>query len=157
LRNDFVREFFEIIDKMQVNANSIEIEITESIFSSNYEAVNSILSELKSIGIRISIDDFGTEYSSLARERELNVNCLKIDKFFIDKLLFLHEEEAITADIISMAHKMGHCVVAEGVEEEVQLRYLKEHGCDKVQGYLIAKPLDADDGIEFLKDRNNID
>ncbi|KAF0092593.1 MAG: PAS domain S-box [Fusobacteria bacterium] len=153
LRNDFVKEFFEIIEKMQVNSNSIEIEITESIFASNYDVVNSILSELKSSGISISIDDFGTEYSSLARERELNVNCLKIDKFFIDKLLCLNEEESITSDIISMAHKMGHCVVAEGVEEEVQLEYLKEHGCDKVQGYLIAKPFDADVGIEFLKDR----
>lgn len=157
LRNDFLKEFFEIIDKMQVNSKNIEIEITESIFSSNYDGVNSLLSELKSVGIRISIDDFGTEYSSLARERELNVNCLKIDKFFIDKLLFLNEEESITGDIISMAHKMGHCVVAEGVEEEVQLKYLKEHDCDKIQGYFIAKPLGPEAGILFLQNRNDND
>lgn len=157
LRNDFVKELLEVIDKMQVNSNNIEIEITESIFSSNYDGVNSLLSELKSVGIRISIDDFGTEYSSLARERELNVNCLKIDKFFIDKLLTLNEDEAIVGDIISMAHKMGHYVIAEGVEEEGQLKYLKEHDCDKVQGYLIAKPLGADAGILFLQNRNEID
>ncbi len=156
LRNDFIKEFFEIIEMLQVNANSIEIELTESIFSSNYEDINNILSELKSVGIKISIDDFGTEYSSLARERELNVNCLKIDKVFIDKLLFLSEDEAITADIISMAHKMGHIVIAEGVEEEVQLKYLEKHGCDKIQGYLISKPIEADKAIELLIDKYKI-
>ncbi|HEY8348737.1 MAG TPA: EAL domain-containing protein, partial [Clostridia bacterium] len=79
------------------------------------------------------------------------VDCMKIDKYFIDKLLYTEPDKAITSDIISMAHKLGHCAVAEGVEDMIQLRYLKEHGCDKVQGYLVSKPLSEEDAISFLK------
>ena len=99
------------------------------------------------------LDDFGTGYSSLARERELIVSCLKIDKYFIDKLRVLDERDAITGDIISMAHKLGHSVIAEGVEEEKQLRYLIGHGCDKIQGYLISRPLDFEAALDFLQSR----
>lgn len=150
MKADFIKEFLEIVSFMEVNPLNVAIEITESVFSSNYEEVNTIIGKLKELGIRISIDDFGTEYSSLVRERELNVDCLKIDKYFTDELLVLKEDEAITADIISMAHKMGHCVIAEGVEYNRQLEYLKNNGCDKVQGYLISKPLDEEDAIMFL-------
>jgi EAL domain-containing protein (putative c-di-GMP-specific phosphodiesterase class I) len=101
--------------------------------------------------MKCSIDDFGTGYSSLSRERELKVSCLKIDKAFIDKLMYLKADEAITGDIISMAHRLGHSVVAEGVEHERQLQYLSAHGCDKIQGYLISRPLDEDKAIEFLE------
>jgi len=76
---------------------------------------------------------------------------LKIDKSFIDKLLVSKTEEAITGDIISMAHKLGHCVVAEGVEYEEQLSYLREHNCDMIQGYLISRPLDEDSALNLLK------
>lgn len=156
LKMDFIKEFLEIINEMGVNPLNIGIEITESVFASNYEEVNKILGELKAIGIKISIDDFGTEYSSLVRERELNVDCLKIDKYFIDELLVLKDDEAITADIISMAHKMGHYVIAEGVEDLRQLDYLKRNGCDKVQGYLVSRPLDEDVAIDFLRGYGHI-
>ncbi len=109
------------------------------------------MGELKGRDIKIAIDDFGTGYSSFARERELNIDCLKIDKYFINKLLVLNPEETITGDIISMAHKLGQCVIAEGVEHEKQLEYLKERGCDKIQGYLISKPLDEDVAFELLE------
>ncbi|MDD2393921.1 MAG: EAL domain-containing protein, partial [Eubacteriales bacterium] len=108
------------------------------------------LKELQNKGIEIAIDDFGTGYSSLARERELNVNCLKIDKYFIDKLMVLDPVEAITGDIISMAHRLGHYVVAEGVEYDKQLNYLISRDCDKIQGFLISKPVDADEAIKLL-------
>lgn len=156
LKVDFIKEFLDIINEMEVNPLNIGIEITESVFSSNYEEVNKILGELKAVGVKISIDDFGTEYSSLVRERELNVDCLKIDKYFIDELLVLKDDEAITADIISMAHKMGHFVIAEGVEDLRQLDYLKRNGCDKVQGYLVSRPLDEDDAIDFLRGYGHI-
>lgn len=116
-----------------------------------YATGNSILGELSDYGIMSSIDDFGTGYSSLSRERDLKVNCLKIDKSFVDKLLFLNPEETITGDIISMAHRLGHCVVAEGVEHEKQMQYLKAHGCEKIQGFLISKPLNEESALEFLK------
>ncbi len=136
---------------MQVNPKNIGIEITESVFSSDYERMNHIMEKLRASGLHIAIDDFGTGYSSLARERELKVDCLKIDKYFVDKLLDIDLSKAITSDVISMAHKLGHCTIAEGVEDERQLLYLKKHGCDKIQGYLISKPLDEQAAIDFLK------
>lgn len=98
----------------------------------------------------VAIDDFGTGYSSLAREGELKVDCIKIDKYFIDKLINADLNKAITCDIISMSHKLGHCIIAEGVEQETQLQYLKNHNCDRVQGYLISKPLSEKAAIELL-------
>ena len=150
LQDDFVDNLLKTINKIGVSPDRIGLELTESIFSSEYEEINSILSRLREIGIHIAIDDFGTGYSSFARERELNIDCLKIDKHFIDKLLEIQPEEAITSDIISMAHKMGHYVVAEGVEYETQKQYLIAKGCDKIQGYLIGKPLAEEEAIELL-------
>jgi len=80
----------------------------------------------------------------------LNINSLKIDKSFIDKLLYLDPKNAITGDIISMAHKLGHWVVAEGVEYEAQKEYLANYGCDRVQGYLFSKPLDEEAALALL-------
>lgn len=136
---------------MGVDPRNICLEITESVFSSDYNAINNVIRKLRKEGIQLAIDDFGKDYSSLAREKELDVNCLKVDKCFIDKLMEIDAEKAITGDIISMAHKMGHYAVAEGVEHEKQLEYLKRHNCDKVQGYLISKPLDEDKAIEFVE------
>ena len=87
----------------------------------------------------------------LARERELIVDCVKIDKYFIDKLLDLDPSKAITSDIISMSHKMGHSTVAEGVENETQMQLLKEYSCDRIQGYLISEPLQEEEAIKFLQ------
>jgi len=154
LREDFADNLFKTINEMHVSPQNIGLELTESVFSANYEEINSIIGKLKEAGIHTAIDDFGTGYSSIAKERELNVNCLKIDKYFIDELLEIQSEKAITSDIISMAHKMGHCVVAEGVEHETQKQYLMDYGCDKIQGYLISKPLDEQAAIEFLKNRS---
>ncbi len=140
---------------MQVNPKNIGIELTESIFMSDYDYINTIISELRDAGLHIAIDDFGTGYSSLAREKELNVNCLKIDKFFIDKLLELAPERSITGDIISMAHRLGHCTIAEGVEQEGQKQYLLAHGCDKIQGYLVGRPLDEEAAIALLAQQEN--
>lgn len=151
LKHDFNANLLRMIKAMQVDPHSICLEITESVFASNYQDINRVLGQLQSLGIQIAIDDFGTGYSSLARERELNINCLKIDKSFIDKLMTLSEEQAITGDIISMAHKLGHCVVAEGIEHEKQLQYLRKFNCDKIQGYLISRPVDDKAALALLK------
>lgn len=151
LKPDFTDRFFELMNGMQVNPRNIGIEITESVFASDFENINNIIEKLGNAEIQIAIDDFGTGYSSLSREKELNVNCLKIDRHFIDRLLVTDTKKAITSDIISMAHKQGHYTIAEGVEHDIQLQYLIKHSCDKVQGYLISKPLDEEDAIEFLK------
>ena len=150
LRPDFTSGLLELIQKMQVNPQNIGIEITESIFSSDYDYINAVILELRDAGLHIAIDDFGTGYSSLRRERELNVNSLKIDKYFIDKLLVDGTQRAITGDIISIAHRLGHSVIAEGVEYEDQRHYLETHDCDMIQGYLISRPLDEDVAIQLL-------
>jgi len=150
LRDDFLPDLKAMLAETGANPHKLMIELTESIFSDNYTLINEKLKEIQSMGIRIAIDDFGTGYSSLAKERELNVNCIKIDKYFMDKLLTLNPDEAITGDIISMAHKLGHTVVAEGVELENQKQYLIDHNCDYMQGYLFSKPLVESDAIEIL-------
>lgn len=148
-RPDFTSTLFDMIREMKVNPQNIVLEITESIFVYDHDYINSIISVLRLKGLRIAIDDFGTGYSSLAREKELKVDILKIDKYFIDRILE-DSENAITGDIIAMSHRMGHSVVAEGVELEEQKQYLKDHGCDKIQGYLVARPLDEEAALEFL-------
>lgn len=157
LKPSFTSRFLELASEMQVNPRNIGIEITESVFASDYEHINNIIEKLRDAGLHIAIDDFGTGYSSLAREKELIVDCLKIDKYFIDKLLDTDLSNAITSDIISMSHKLGHCTIAEGVECESQLQYLKENNCDRIQGYLFSKPLVEEDALEFLKSKNNYD
>ena len=102
LHKDFCHNLFRIIREKKVPPKNIGIEITESVFSSDYEEINRILGELKQMGIHIAIDDFGTGYSSLARERELNVNSLKIDKYFIDALLTIKPEKAITGILFQL-------------------------------------------------------
>ena len=149
LQSGFIEDLLGLIDEQNINPKRICLELTESVFSSKYRDINEVLGLIKEHGIKIAIDDFGTGYSSFARERELNVDCLKIDKCFIDNLLLIKEEEAITGDIISMAHKLGHLVIAEGVEHEVQVQYLKKYGCDMMQGYFIGKPLDETEALKL--------
>ena len=154
LQEDFVDNLLKIISEKQVTPERIGLELTESIFSSDYEEINNILGRLRKMGIHISIDDFGTGYSSLARESELSIDCLKIDKYFIDKLLEIQPEQAVIKEIISMAHKMGHSVIAEGVEYETQKQYLLANNCDKIQGYLIGKPSDEEEAVKLLEKYN---
>jgi len=151
LSPDFSNKLLKLISKMRVDPANVCLEITESVFFTDFDSINNIIRELRDIGLYIAIDDFGTGYSSLAREKGLNVDCMKIDKYFIDGLLSADRDKAITGDIISIAHKLGHCAVAEGVEHEIQLRYLREHNCDRIQGNLISRPLDEDEAIEFLR------
>ena len=154
LEHGFCDSLLALLQEMQAIPEQVGIEITESVFASDFEEVNDILANLRREGIHISIDDFGTGYSSLARESELHVDCLKIDKYFIDKITSVDVKKVIVGDIISMAHRYDHCTVAEGVEYEQQLQYLKANGCDKIQGYLISRPLDEQKAIEFLNGRS---
>lgn len=154
LRPEFTNRLLELINEMNVNPGNLGIEITESVFASGYDDINDIIRKLKDVGLHIAIDDFGTGYSSLARVKELSVDCLKIDKYFIDKMLETGPDDAITGDIISMAHRLGHYTIAEGVEYEEQKQYLQINGCDKIQGYLIARPLYEEAAIELLKNQS---
>lgn len=155
-RAEFVDDIIEIINATQIDASKLCIEITESIFLGDYEDINAKLALLRARGIKVAIDDFGVGYSSLAREGELNIDYLKIDKAFVDKLLKVPPDKVIAGDIIAIAHRRGHRVVAEGVEYELQLQYLAKHNCDFIQGFLLSKPLEEEDAIAFLTKTNHV-
>ncbi len=148
-RIDFINNILDIIRKYDVNPEEIELEITESILIENFKEVTEKMMLLREYGIRISLDDFGTGYSSLSYLKGLPIDTLKIDKSFIDTMLLDENAKIIMDSIVYMVKKLGHETVAEGVENEEQLAYLKEIGCDCIQGYLLAKPLLADE-VEAL-------
>jgi EAL domain-containing protein (putative c-di-GMP-specific phosphodiesterase class I) len=115
-----------------------ELEITESVIQSGEKTVNA-LKQLRSLGISIAIDDFGTGYSSLSNLKHLPIDTLKIDRAFLRDVPHDADNTAIVAAIVSMGHSLGLRVVAEGVETADQLEFLKQHGCDEVQGFLISE------------------
>lgn len=147
---------YEDFPGFEIKDDLVEFEITESVLLDNFDSVNEKLSELRNKGIKIYLDDFGTGFSSLARLNELNIDTLKIDKYFIDRIgqTDVNKKELIIPDIISMAHKTGLNVVAEGVETEEQKEYLLKYGCDLIQGYYYSKPLSEEAAIDFLKKEN---
>ncbi len=156
LRNEFLEDLEEAIKEMQIDTRTLCLEITESIFTDDFEMVNRKIARIRDMGIKVAIDDFGTGYSSLSRERELQVDFLKIDKYFADKLLESDPDKAITSDIISIAHKLGHIVIAEGIEHEFQKKYLIENNCDVMQGFLFSRPLMPEDALILLKNTNEV-
>ena len=102
------------------------------------------------MGIEISMDDFGTGFSSLASIGELNIDTVKIDQYFIKQIVTGQEENIITTDIIAMAHKLGLKVVAEGIETKIQKKYLMDHGCDIMQGFHFSLPLSEEKAKAIL-------
>lgn len=140
-KEDFVESIVNVMKKYQVSPSEVELEITESILIDDFQAVSEKLKILRGYGIRISLDDFGTGFSSLSYLKKLPIDTLKIDKSFIDTVLTDSTTRVITESIISMVKALGFESVAEGVEEEQQYRYLHAIGCDVIQGYLFSKPL----------------
>jgi len=137
---DFVSKVVSLVNKYEMKPSSLELEITESVLIDNADIVFEKMEELRDFGIRISIDDFGTGYSSLSYLRNLPADILKIDKSFIDTCTGDNSSKIIVSSIAEMAKKLGYETVAEGVETESQLNYLKEIGCDLIQGFYLGKP-----------------
>ena len=131
----------EILNKYKVKPSEIELEITETILIDDFKAVFEKLKVLRDYGIRISLDDFGTGFSSLSYLKKLPIDTLKIDKSFIDTVMTDSATRVITESIISMVKSLGFESIAEGVENEQQYKYLHAIGCDVIQGYLFSKPL----------------
>lgn len=140
MEEDLVTRITEAIRSSEIDPSQLEIEITESNAFKDGEKIIAVLHELKEIGVRIAIDDFGSGYSFLGQLKSLPVDILKIDRVFLGDLSS-GEDVAITSSIISMAHGMNLEVVAEGVENLDQLRFLSEKRCDRFQGYLFSKAL----------------
>jgi len=134
-----------------VGARMLECEITESSVMADPEHAVRVLDELKAAGITLSVDDFGTGYSSLSYLRRFPIDELKIDRSFVRDVASDPNDAAIASAIISMAHRLGLRVVAEGVENAEQLEFLRANNCDEVQGYLIARPAGAEETLPLLR------
>ncbi|MGI2167091.1 EAL domain-containing protein [Shewanella oncorhynchi] len=135
-------------------AQSLELELTESMIMGNPQESVSILSKLKALGLTIAVDDFGTGYSSLSYLKRFPIDTLKIDREFVRDITNDPDDAAITSAIIALAHSLELNVVAEGVETQEQLNFLAMQGCDQVQGFLLSKPLNAEDCLTLLKNQS---
>jgi diguanylate cyclase (GGDEF)-like protein/PAS domain S-box-containing protein len=132
-----------IVSQSGIDPGLLEFELTESMLMNDPEAAVRTLQRMKTWGVRLSVDDFGTGYSSLAYLKRFPLDALKIDRAFIRDITTDPDDAAITLAIIGLAHSMKLTVIAEGVETEAQLAYLRARGCDEMQGYYFARPLPA--------------
>jgi diguanylate cyclase (GGDEF)-like protein/PAS domain S-box-containing protein len=147
----------QILEQTALPPHLLELELTESLLLDNVESVIATCQQLRSLGIKLSIDDFGTGYSSLSYLKRFPVHYVKVDQSFIRDLGRNPEDAAITCAIIAMAHGLGLKVVAEGVETQVQLDFLKEHHCDEIQGYLVSPALPASAFAQLLHEQLSSD
>jgi diguanylate cyclase (GGDEF)-like protein/PAS domain S-box-containing protein len=132
-------------------AQYLELELTESLLLANADVTFPVLRELKSMGLTLAIDDFGTGYSNFTSLRQFGVSKLKIDRSFISDVATNPDDSAITAAIISMAKSLRLKVIAEGVENEAQMAFLRIHQCDEIQGYYFSRPLTVDKVADKLR------
>ena len=149
---DFVQKLSEVIQKVGVLPQCIKLEVTESVVMEQVEKSIELFNQIKALGIKIALDDFGTGYSSLNYLRSIPFDLLKIDKSFVDEITTSKELSEIVDSIIAMAHALNIVVVAEGVEDEMQLEVLRRKGCDYIQGYYYSKPLNEEKLEERLKE-----
>ena len=143
----------QVLDETGLPARLLELELTESLLLENVEAVISTFQQLRSLGILLAIDDFGTGYSSLSYLKRFPVHYVKIDQTFIRDIATNSEDAAITRAIIAMAHGLELKVVAEGVETQAQMDFLKAQQCDELQGYLISRPVPAQVFTQLLREQ----
>ncbi|GLQ33082.1 sensor domain-containing protein [Litoribrevibacter albus] len=148
---DLVESLMALLAKYELPARFLEIEITESMVMEDVESAIRVLARLRRLGIRIAIDDFGTGYSSLGYLKSLPIDCLKIDKRFVDELFKSKADRALVSTIIYLSHVMGVQVVAEGVETEEALKLLDDMTCDLIQGYYFSKPVQAEEIVQMLE------
>ncbi|MFJ7949896.1 EAL domain-containing protein [Lysinibacillus sp. NPDC096418] len=139
-QQDLVEMVQEVLTNTKLEPQYLQLEITESM-TINIDHMTAVLRNLKELGITIAVDDFGTGYSSLSYLKDFSIDCLKIDRSFVQKIQSNSTDEALVAMIISMAKHLQLKVVAEGIEEVEQLAYLKASNCEMVQGYLFSKPI----------------
>ena len=131
--------------------DELELEITESVVQTDDQNLT-IFHELRDLGVLLAIDDFGTGYSSFASLKHLTVDCLKIDKYFIDDMLNDPKSKLLVNSMIEMGHNLAHGIVAEGVETPEQCEMLQQLGCETSQGFLFSKPVSSDKVAQLLEE-----
>ena len=150
-QKNFVAVVRKILEETQLNPNYLELEITESHILSNISDIVQKMVDLKALGVRFAIDDFGTGYSSLSYLKYFPFDTVKIDKTFIDNIATDANSASIVEAIIGMTKNMGMEVLAEGVEHEEQVDFLREHHSNQVQGYYFSEPLTEGECTELFK------
>lgn len=145
LRNhDFAHLFADLMGYNMLNAAALQIEVTETALMENLDRALDVLTQLQRMGVKIALDDFGTGYSSLNYLSRLPINKIKVDKSFVQRIDHDMASRAITQAIIALGRTLMLEVVAEGIESESALHYLRQHGCNHAQGYLVCKPVNAE-------------
>jgi diguanylate cyclase (GGDEF)-like protein len=147
---NILQTFVRALAEARVTPGRLEIEITESILLSKYDSAASVLNSLLELGVTVALDDFGTGYSSLTYLRRLPFSRIKIDQSFVRDMLMQPDCAAIVKSVIALAQDLQIGVVAEGVESTEQLDYLRQTNCDEVQGYLIGRPVEANQVLALL-------
>ena len=148
--SSLVEDFDQALRSAGLEASYVTVEVTESGFIENFNAATSVAERLRSRGLQIAIDDFGTGYSSLAYLRRLPVSIVKIDRSFVSQMHLDDRSYSIVDSIVALGKRMGFQIVAEGIENAHQLRFLKLLGCDHGQGYFFSKPLPAEEVEQTL-------
>lgn len=150
-RKRLSKRLAEIMSTYQIPPDALELEITESVLLDDHQQVAEELSSLRAVGVKMSLDDFGTGYSSLSYLKRFRFDVLKIDRSFVTGLPDNADDVSLVKAILAMAKGLDLEVVAEGVENQQQLSFLTGQGCDLVQGYLLAKPMNEEAYLSFLK------
>jgi diguanylate cyclase (GGDEF)-like protein/PAS domain S-box-containing protein len=150
-QEDFCELIKRVLHETGLAPQYLELELTESLLLSNADVTLSVIQDLKAMGLTLAIDDFGTGYSSFSYLRQFWVSKLKIDRSFIRDVAVNPDDAAITTAIISMAKSLNIKVIAEGVEDEAQMSFLRAHQCDEIQGYYFSKPLAVDKVADKLR------
>jgi len=140
-----------VLNRHDLDASYLELEITESVIMQNAEGVISLMKDFQRLGIALSLDDFGTGYSSLSYLKRFPIDTLKIDQSFVRGLPDDTDDTAIAKAIISLARNLGIRVIAEGVENVAQMDFLRAAECDEIQGYYYSRPLPEEDFVRFLQ------
>lgn len=150
-QSSFVEDAIDMFKRYDLKRGSVALEVTESCLVESFSDISEKLKQLRQHGIDIHLDDFGIGYSSLTYLKNLPIDMVKIDKSFIDDIIYDGVERRIVKTIVSLAHEIGLKVIAEGVETKAQMKYLNECGCNFIQGYLISKPMPEKNILEFIK------
>ncbi|MDX1599526.1 MAG: EAL domain-containing protein [Marinobacter sp.] len=154
-RHRLVEQLTHLLDRHQVQAGQLCVEITENVFLDDPHETIKHLRALQNLGVLVAIDDFGTGFSSLSYMRDMPVDKIKIDQTFTNGITSSQRDAAITRGTLSMAHELGMDVVAEGVETEEQFNMLKSFGCTSYQGFWYSRPLPWEDLQDFTRSRNS--
>ena len=150
--NNIVRKVEQALSESELEPGYLELEITESVLQTTKRSID-ILSDLRSLGVTLAIDDFGMGFSSLSQLKHLPIDTLKIDRTFIRDIPSDPDDEAIASAIIAMGHRLNLKIIGEGVETDDQLDFLRDQNCDEAQGYLFSRPLPAEGMHKLLEER----